>query len=117
MVDDTTTEKIRPSTPPIINWYATSLDTSPSSDSETSPPYDTINPALFRLQAYLDEKLRLGTFHRHLNKTKNFQSIEEACNAVELNFNEILNTQTIRNIEKEYQECDRLYKLGKYMPV
>lgn len=113
------TEKIRPGTPPLINWYATSLDTSPSSDSEASPPYETISIAVSKLQTMLDEKISqgLGTFSKHFDKGKGYQPISDACKEAEQNLADILNTQTYRNIEKEFDDCDRLYRLSKFMPL
>ena len=112
------TEKIRPATPPLINWYATSLDTSPSSDSEASP-YETISSAVSKLQTMLDEKISqgLGTFSKHFDKGRASQSIQDACNEAEQNLPDILITQTYRNIEKEFDDCDRLYRLNKFMPL
>jgi hypothetical protein len=118
MVDENT-EKIRPATPPLINWYATSLNTSPSSDSEASPPYETISSAISKLQVMLDEKISqgLGTFSKHFDKGKACHSLQDACNEAEQNLADILNTQTYRNIEKEFDDCDRLYRLNKFMPL
>lgn len=106
-------DKIRSVTPPLLNWYATSLNASPLSDSDSISPYETVNSAISKLQTMLEHKLTqgLGTFSKHFDKGKDCISLQEACSEVELNITEILSTQTYRNLEIEYGDCDRLYSL------
>lgn len=112
---DPNLDKIRSATPPMINWSAASLNTSPTSDSDSSSPYETINSAISKLQTMLKHKINqgLGTFSKHFDKVKDFLSIQEASNQVEQNLTDILSTQSYRNIETEYHDCDRLYSMNK----
>lgn len=112
----------RAKTPPEIEWFCHSIIESCSSDSEDECPFQTISQAISKLEKLQNENItydliEMSDGRYRLNEDQySGMNIQELSHEIETSSEQILNHQKYRDLEKEFNDCERLYYLRNKFP-
>lgn len=109
-------------TPPVIDWFCRSMAASSSSDSETDYPFQTVTSAISKLEMLQNENITYDLIEisdqpYRLNEDRySGMNLVKKSNEIETSPEQILNHQIHRDLETEFQDCERLYNLRNIFP-
>lgn len=112
----------RGGSPPVQDWICHSMAGSSSSESEDGYPYETILSAISKLEQLEKENITCDLLeisdgrYRLSGGSIPGLRIEELCNEIQASQEEVLKHQIYRDLEREYQDCERLYSLRNIFP-